>query len=91
MSEQSAYEAIRKELAKAKSKFPWWPSDPVHAAAIVSEESGELTQAALQFTYEKGPATAMLEEAVQVGAMAIRFIEAIMEYEERKSEQITSQ
>ena len=80
-----ASKAIQKELARAKVKFPWWPVDPIHAAAIVNEEAGELTQAALQFTYEKGPYIAMLDEAVQVAAMAIRFIENIMEYREVKS------
>ena len=78
-------EAIQKELARAKAKFPWWPVDPIHAAAIVNEEAGELIQAALQFTYEKGPHVAMFNEAMQVAAMAIRFMENIMEYKEVES------
>jgi NTP pyrophosphatase (non-canonical NTP hydrolase) len=78
-------EAIQKELARAKAKFPWWPVDPIHAAAIVNEEAGELIQAALQFTYEEGTHSAMFDEAVQVAAMAIRFIENTPEYREVKS------
>lgn len=90
MSEEAAYKAIKKELSRAKNKFPWWPTDPIHAAAIVQEEAGELIQAALQFTYEKGSTTAMMDEAVQVGAMAVRFIESVLDYRETKSEQITN-
>lgn len=71
---------ITAELAKAKYKFPEWPTDPIHAAAIVAEESGELTRAALQFTYEGAPRVAMFNEALQTAAMAIRFLENYHEY-----------
>jgi len=40
------------EIHRAEKKFPWWPKDVVHAAAIVAEEAGELQKAALQFNYE---------------------------------------
>ena len=62
------------ELERAERKFPGWPVDPVHAAAVVVEEAGELQQAALQFTYEGGGFDAMCKEAVQTGAMALRFL-----------------
>jgi len=88
-TKRAAFEAIEKELIKARKKFPSWPTDPVHAAAIVAEESGELTRAALQFTYEKGPGIDMFDEAIQVGAMAVRFIENMLAYEERQSIQAT--
>jgi len=65
---------IRHELENAERKFPNFPTDPVHAAAIVGEETGELTQAALQFTYEHGNYAALYKEAVQVGAMVLRFL-----------------
>ena len=35
---------IEEELIRARDKFPKWPVDPIHAAAIVSEEAGELVQ-----------------------------------------------
>lgn len=74
--------AILMELETAEQKHPKWPTDPnfldipdfVHASAIVSEESGELTKAALQYTYENGRYYDMHKEAVQVGAMALRFL-----------------
>ena len=81
--------AILQELYDAKKKFPWWPRDPVHAAAIVAEEAGELVQAALQATYEDGDMTAVSKEAVQVGAMAIRFLQNLYRYVGRKSEQMS--
>ena len=76
-----AIELITAELKRAKAQHPLWPTDPIHAAAIVGEESGELTQASLDYTYDPNRArSTMLEEAVQVGAMAIRFLENIGMY-----------
>ncbi len=40
------------ELFRAREKFPTWPSDPLHAIAVVGEEFGELTKATLQHVYE---------------------------------------
>ncbi|MGW8257953.1 MAG: hypothetical protein ACWGMZ_10745, partial [Thermoguttaceae bacterium] len=76
---------ISDELKRAKAKWPGWPTDPVHAAAIVAEEAGELVQAALQCTYEGSHSQKMVDEAIQVAAMAIRFLEGIP-YTSRKSE-----
>ena len=41
---------ILDELERAEKKYTIWPSDPVHAGAIVAEESGELTRATLIHT-----------------------------------------
>lgn len=65
---------IVEEHDRAIAKFPEWPVDILHAASVVGEESGELTRAALQSTYENGAKDNCLKEAVQTGAMAIRFI-----------------
>ena len=68
------------ELCNAENKFPDWPADYIHAAAIVSEEAGELVQAANDFVYPECRKTdgdmkqKMRREAVQTGAMAIRFL-----------------
>lgn len=48
--------------------------DFIEAAAIVAEESGELIRAALQFHNEDGQYYAMHKEAIQTGAMALRFL-----------------
>lgn len=72
------------ELRRAESKHPSWCSDAVHGAAILGEESGELTQAALDFHYNGGLAEdreRMRAEAVQCGAMALRFLLALETYE----------
>jgi NTP pyrophosphatase (non-canonical NTP hydrolase) len=82
---------VMDEVRRAKEKFPWWPEDPVHAAAIVAEEAGELTQASLQFTYEVGTFDDMREEAIQTAAMAIRFLENMDDYQVRPSKQHDSQ
>lgn len=65
---------VQEELKRARAKFPLFPSDPIHAAAIVVEEAGELQQAALQYTYEGGDAGNMDKEALHTAAMAFRFL-----------------
>ncbi len=44
---EKAIELVFAELRYAERKFPGWPEDPVHAAAILAEEAGELVKAAL--------------------------------------------
>lgn len=63
------------ELDKAMRKHSHWPdADIIHAAAIVAEESGELVRASLQYHYEGGDHAETTKEAIQTGAMAIRFL-----------------
>ena len=78
---------IFEELQKAEDKFPGFPVDPVHAAAILAEEAGELVQAALDYYYGREPnKVRMGKEAALVGAMAIRFLLNIDHYEREKAE-----
>lgn len=74
---QLIIDAILKEVERAETKFPDWPSDMIHAAAIVGEESGELTRAALQWTYEGGDIIEAQKEAIQVACTAIRFLKGL--------------
>jgi len=74
MTDEQAIDFILKELAFARRKHPKFPEDRIHQAAIVGEEAGELLRAALQAQYEDGHPNACAEEAVQVGAMAVRFL-----------------
>lgn len=62
------------ELKSAEAKHPGWPTDPIHGAAIVAEESGELVQAAIDYVYTNGEEGRMVAEAVQTAAMGIRFL-----------------
>jgi NTP pyrophosphatase (non-canonical NTP hydrolase) len=74
---------VRVEVARALSKFPTWPTDPLHALAVLGEEYGELMKAVLQQVYEphKNPTDAVREEAVQVAAMALRFLASLDTYQ----------
>ena len=77
-------ESVITELDLAKVKWPDWPVDPVHAAAVVSEEAGELVQAANDFCYSGGDSERMRAEAVQTVAMGLRFLSGLAMYERRK-------
>ncbi len=66
---------IHEELQKAKRKHGAWPSDIIHACAIVNEESGELIRASLQYVYEGGTKDELRKEAIQTAATCIRLLE----------------
>jgi hypothetical protein len=67
--------AVLQELDRASELHPHWPADAIHAAAIVAEEAGELVQAANDWTYENGLLKSPMRiEAIQTGAMALRFL-----------------
>jgi len=68
-------EAVFDELRRAEQKFPGWPLDVVHDAAIVAEEAGELVKASLDYHYARyGKTDEMIKEALQVTAMGLRFL-----------------
>lgn len=77
------------ELARATQKFPTWPTDPLHALAVLGEEFGELTKAMLQLTYEPHKTTAdeVRAEAIQTAAMALRLAASLDRYEFNRSAQ----
>ena len=85
MSEQLKFAAMQAlaEVAKATNKFPTWPTDPIHAAAVLHEEVGELAKAVLQCTYEphKSNRDEVRKEAIQTAAMALRFLMSLDVYE----------
>ena len=88
MSETTIQEVIE-EVRKATSKFPTWPTDPIHAVAVLGEEFGELTKEVVQFTYEphKSSYADIRMEALQTAAMAIRFVMSLDQYKYRAGEQ----
>lgn len=77
------------EIDRTHAKFPAWPTDPLHALAVLGEEFGELTRAMLQVIYEPGKATRadVREEAVQTAAMALRLLLSLDRYDYRPSHQ----
>lgn len=80
---------VMAELARATTKFPTWPTDPLHALAVLGEEFGELTKAMLQMTYEphKTSTDEVRTEAVQTAAMAMRLAMSLDAYQYRRAEQ----
>ena len=65
---------ILDELDRAEAKHPDWPDDILHQIAIVNEESGEATRAALQLEYEVGSKEDLRKELIQTAAMCVRMI-----------------
>ena len=89
MKPEDVIDLVFKELRAAEAKHPMWPKDPIHAAAILGEEAGELLQASIDFTYRKAPQDLdkMAKEAAQCAAMGIRFLVALERYRARPSRQ----
>jgi NTP pyrophosphatase (non-canonical NTP hydrolase) len=87
--QESINDDVNDELRRAVAKFPTWPTDPLHALAVLGEEFGELTKAVLQLTYEpqKSSAEHVREEAIQTAAMALRFARSLARYEYTRGEQ----
>ncbi len=81
--------AVWTELEQACAKFPTWPTDPLHALAVLGEEFGELTKDVLQMAYEPGKTTAenVRKEAIQTAAMALRFVASLDAYIYQAGEQ----
>lgn len=74
---------VRRELVRATAKFPTWPTDPLHALAVLGEEFGELTKDMLQLTYEphKTNIANVRKEAIQTAAMALRLVMSLDRYQ----------
>jgi len=87
-SENAARLAVG-EVLRATTKFPTWPTDPLHALAVVQEEVGELTKEVVQLTYEphKSSLEAVRAEAIQTAAMALRFLMSLDAYEFQRGAQ----
>lgn len=66
--------AILAEVYRAETIHPHWPKDPIHASAIVCEESGELIRASLQLEYEGGNIDELRKEAIQTAATCVRLL-----------------
>ena len=68
---------IKTELKRAKKIHPVFPDDIVHQAAIVSEEAGEMVQAALNYYYHTGSIECIEHELIQTGAMVLRMLQKL--------------
>lgn len=74
LTESQIIDFIMLEVNHAEIKHPHWPDNPIEAAAIVCEESGELIRAALQLKYEGGDKESVRKEAIQTAATCIRLL-----------------
>lgn len=92
VSSTSVLSEVEAELARATVKFPLWPTDPLHALAVLGEEFGELTKAILQYTYEPNKGVTEQDirmEAIQTAAMALRMAMHLPKYEYKQGPQHT--
>ncbi|QYW03691.1 hypothetical protein pEaSNUABM14_00048 [Erwinia phage pEa_SNUABM_14] len=71
-----AVDSMIRELSYAEAQHPNWPTEPLHAGAILAEEAGECLRDCVSYdeTGRDDLLASMAEEAVQTGAMAIRFL-----------------
>ena len=78
-----SFDEIFAEVARATAKYPSWPTDPLHALAVLGEEFGELTKAMLQLSYEPEQSSAqeVRAEAIQTAAMALRLVMSLDQYQ----------
>ena len=81
MTGERSIELIFLELRKAEVKHPGWPTDPVHAVAVLVEEAGEAMKEALDIHYRGKANKDLVRELDQTGAMALR---ALINIEEIK-------
>lgn len=65
---------IFSEVERAEKLHPDWPTNPIHQAAIVMEEAGELIRACNCYSETKTGKKDIATEAVQTAASAIRFL-----------------
>ena len=72
---------IQEELERSRVKHPLWPHDPIHAATNLVEEAGEFLKAVNESCYEQGTRQEVIKEAIQVGAMVLRFLENVDRYD----------
>lgn len=74
MIRSEAINQVKYEHIRATVLHPAWPTNPIHQAAILCEETGELVRAALRVTFEGADWSEVVTECVQSGAMAMRIV-----------------
>lgn len=77
---------IINEAVRASEIHPKWPTDALHAVSILTEESGELMKATIEYHYNNGDKEAIRQEAIQTAAMALRVLLNIDKYKRPSDE-----
>lgn len=75
--------AILDELHRAEGIHPDWPTDPVHAAAVIAEEAGEIVKAVNNIVdgKKKNKDSDYKTEAIHCAAMCVRFLKNLDSYD----------
>ena len=81
----SALIEILMEMKRATEKHPEWPTCPVHRAAILSEEAGEVIREANHIREGHGDLKALRMELIQTAGTCIRMIN-IMDAEKSEND-----
>lgn len=76
MTDSELFDRVRLELRYARTRYPAWPVDLIHACAIAAEETGEVVKACNNFYWQQGDDTIddIRKEAIQAIAMLVRFV-----------------
>lgn len=77
----SLCQEILDELERSENIHPNWPTDPVHAGAILAEEAGEVVKAINNVVTKHKEDSDYRTEAVQCAAMCIRFLKNLERYD----------
>jgi hypothetical protein len=85
MKDKNIIDLIISELRLAEKKYPRWPDDLVHGAAIIGEEVGEIIRATLNNYYHGDKIENIKKEAVHTAVTAIRLI-LFLNRNEKKTE-----
>ncbi len=76
LGDAEVFDMVAAELKKARARYPFWPADIVAAAAIASEEGGEVIKSVNNYYWSQGEEMPgdIRAEAVQAIAMWVRFL-----------------
>ena len=81
VSEKEIVHKILCEVKRAESVYPDWPTDPVHAGAVLAEEAGEVVKAINNVVTKHKGESDYATEAIQCAAMCVRFLKNLDRYD----------
>lgn len=84
MSDDDEFEIVKeilREVLRAEKLHPKWPSDPVHAGAVLAEEAGEVVKAINNVVTKHNGESDYATEAIQCAAMCVRFLKNLDRYD----------
>lgn len=67
---------ISDELQYARTKHPIWPTDVVHRASIIADQSGGVPREALKVIYQGTDMSRLEKEVLHTAVVCIRWLEA---------------